>query len=368
MKKKIFLIVAVIAALCTALSGCTQSSNINYVPANRAQNNTTANNAANNTNTSDQPESNTADNTNAQNNSNNTDNIPEIWVMTRTDEINYANQIIGTSTIFDYNERGDLIRIQEITTDQPENTAAAENEYSYDEKGRVISKTIKDPGGSDKYDYEYDEDILSHEFRAHSNSAGVLEYTCDTTYNKTGNRSFSIEIRYNKDGEIFNRIETTYEYDKQGLLIKEDAKSVMTGNQRVITYTYDEKGNLITQTVEPKDPQYKNEDYAYSYSKDGKLLKITRTVHEEGDAYVTDTIYDYTYNGTKNKESVFTYGISETWSVTQYDDMGHEVLKYQAANYGGPAIEGTIRRITWMKLSDHLAAREQAEQNADGQN
>ena len=369
MKKNILLTVVAIIALCIALSGCAQNSNVNYVPANRAQNNTAADNTANNTNTSDQPGDNTADNTNnIQNNSNNTGNIPDIWIITQIDEVNNNNQIIGSSTVFDYNEHGDLIRKQTVPKDDTENTSVTEMEYTYDDKDRVVSKTVKDSGSSDTYDYEYDEDILSHEFRSHSNSEGVLEYTCDTTYNKAGNRSFSIEIRYNKDGDVINRIETTYEYDKQGILIKEDAKSVMTGNQRVITYTYDEKGDLITQTVEPEDPQYKNEDYAYSYSKDGRLLKITRTVHEEEDAYVTETRYDYTYYGTKNKESVFTNGVSDTWSVTQYDDLGHEVLKYQAANYGGPAIEGTLNKITWMKLADYLAAKEPAEQNTDGQN
>ena len=366
MKKNIFLTVVMIISLCIALSACAQTSNINYVPANRTQNNT-ANNAADNTNTAGNTNNssnsnNTASNTgNNENNTNNTSELSDIWVCTKTEEINNLGQIIGAVTTYDYNEYGDLLQKQVVSESQPEKNETTEYEYSYDESGKMLTKKISAPNETDEFKYEYENDVISFETRSHFNGEGVLTYTHDITYNKSGNKSFFIDIRYNTDGEAVYRAETTYEYDKEGNLIKEDIKTVTTGDELTITYTYDERGNLLSLDAEPEDNYYSDVEYAYEYSSyDNKLLKIIKTTHPEEDTdYKTEYRYDYTYWGTKFKESSFTIDKSEYWNVTEYDNLEHEAYKFHAAYFGGPALEGSLSKITWMRLSDYLAAKEQ---------
>ena len=116
MKKSIFLSVVMIIVLCITLSGCTQTSNVNYVPENRPQNNSAVNNTTNNTNTS-VPTNNTSNNaSNTQNNANNTENLPDIWVISRIDNTNNFGTVVNSSVIYDYNEYGDLIQKKETSS------------------------------------------------------------------------------------------------------------------------------------------------------------------------------------------------------------------------------------------------------------
>ena len=115
-------------------------------------------------------------------------------------------------------------------------------DYVYDATNRLLSETISEPGQDDR----------------------VISYT----YDKVGNRLTKTE----------NGFTTTYQYDANNRLIKEDD----------VTYSYDDNGNLI-------EKQSAEEQITYAYDYDNHLVRVETT------RYDTTIVVTYDYDAEGNR-------------------------------------------------------------------
>ena len=234
----------------------------------------------------------------------------------------YAGEQTETNT---YNELGLLTTVT---------TAEGDTLYQYDDASRLLSVT--QPNG-ETVSYTYD----SHGNRATMTypNGKTVKYTYDDM-----NRLIAVK---GIDGET-----TKYEYDALGRRIATD------GAKEDTVYTYDEVGNLVSQTT---TGAY---DLAleYAYDLSGRMTSESRT--ENGATLTSSYIYDALGQLTSFTRSD---GQSETYT---YDPVGNmtaktqngvsTAMRYNAANQLISSVSGTDRTTYTYDANGNLTRSENA--------
>lgn len=160
-------------------------------------------------------------------------------------------------------------------------------------------------------DYEYEEgEKLTFEYDALGNLIAMDSPTKQTTFDKHISRPLleSIPARQKR---------TVSTYDAAGRLLSRYEFDDDDGDCEGVTYTYDEKGNLLC--VEEYEDYSLEDGTRYTYDANGNMLTETQ-YDENGEKYWTT----YTYNADgKLTEQTYTYGDEESQRrVYTYNDNG----------------------------------------------
>lgn len=202
-----------------------------------------------------------------------TDELGETTTYTYDEHYRVLTEICGTeTTTYTYDSKGNVLSY--ITGDTESNTY-----YTYDSNKRVIREQI----GSDYTYYTYDSKgnnliyaTLKEDYTGDAPAQYDSSLTCfDTTaYTYDSKGRVTSEV-YSKGGSV------AYEYDNRGNVTKETTVTVKDGESetKVVTYTYDAFGNLLTSSTG-------NDTSSYIYDAAGRTL----LANENGE--YTRTIYD----------------------------------------------------------------------------
>ena len=187
-----------------------------------------------------------------------------------------------TISAYAYNEQGDVIR-REFSDDEAPEPDVTEYEYTYDEQGRVLTKT-----GSDGSSAAYDEQGRVLERTDSSGRSYRYEYNDYdwTDQNYEGYDATGVEIEYDSDGEetLFNG----YRY-LNGLLVEMSECGGDRNPDRVHKYTYTAGGVLSQEEIYDADERLLARRYCDEggnvvleddYNNSGALYQITRYIYE----------------------------------------------------------------------------------------
>ena len=191
-------------------------------------------------------------------------------------------------------------------------------EYFFNENN-LPSKYITHREGIDAYcDFYYYE---NGDIKQQSGSLNGQKLTFDYTYNADGKRISAI---YKVDGVLTNINTSTYdENGREHIYRVADADDNML---QQVTYTYDDKGNVILQEFIAYDPIYNytiNIECTYD-NKDNLIKEICR--YRQYD-YTNQEIWEYTWDDNNHMiKQVATYGdgSQSVWEYT-YDEHGNMV-------------------------------------------
>jgi YD repeat-containing protein len=218
----------------------------------------------------------------------------------RTEHLRYKSTgEIDLVYTFKYDEKG---RVVEMVTRNGQDMIMGKKQSVFDKNGNEIEQVLINQRGTAEVRSvtEYDKDGNFKEIKNYSPKGDVVN---TQTFMHNGNVSKSIDKGF--DGRISQEVDLTY--NEMGLLIKEETKTP-AGNI-VVTYKYDEKGNLI----EHVNPQYRR---TYIYNENGDLL-LDELITTEG---VRQFKVKFTYdkNGMQKEEVRYTaddkpafYGVYE---------------------------------------------------------
>lgn len=206
--------------------------------------------------------------------------------------------------------------------------------YTYDAEGKMLVEDLDN--GRKVYNYEYnDAGQLVHEYEA---PLTELSYQCFYTYDAKGNL---LSERFGDD--YYGYSTTTYTYDEHDNLLTVSYDDELAASY---TYEYDAAGNII----------YEKETYGwdyweYKYDSKGNLLESFEYIHDGG---TTREIYEYNADGNvvKNRlESITYYGYVEEGIVmmalymdmdSSYDAQGRLIREYLVISGEGTDETGVI--------------------------
>lgn len=196
--------------------------------------------------------------------------------------------------------------------------------YVYDEKGEVIKKSWYDSRNLIQYNAaEYEYDINGNIIECiERNTPSHIEthYTC--TYNEAGELSTKTEFDTHGDVSTFSEYENgkvvkethyssdgsiwwlrCYTYDTRGNLISQfDKKDDNSEPYNQYVYDYDDNSNVIHETHNESHSGYSHE---YVYDSAGNVLSDTYETYKSGERTIhTDTV---TYDGNGNIIEIATY-------------------------------------------------------------
>ena len=188
----------------------------------------------------------------------------------------------GNTTVFYYNDRGDVIR-----TENPDSEKNGIKTYSYDELGNKLTET-DELGRTTTYTYS------NYDLTSVTNALNKkLEYGYDTksriiSIKEAGAVSSIIDIEYN---ETDNNVKSTksksglkmdYTYDDKG-----NATSITDNIGKIVSFTYDDNGNPATMTDAVGNMA------SFTYDKRGNCITKTVTSNENGKTVQVTTNYSY---------------------------------------------------------------------------
>lgn len=260
--------------------------------------------------------------------------------------LNFENKT--EEIIYTYDENGNLIK-----TFKPTEKYSLTNEYTYNDRGDVLSeKIIQEMYETDFtqtvdkiYEYEYDEkgNITKKITKNLAQDSQTVE---ETTYNENGdvtryhkvidNIAHTLqetEYEYFENGKIkksnvkrndWKEYELQQVYDEKGNLLKESSGD----SKNTYEYTYDEKGN-ITKKKEIKfdgTPKY----YEYTYNGNNELIKEI-TYYEGKENSIVYHEYKYNENGTLSEEKTNEDDFEKTYQYI-YNDHGDLIAKDSISN------------------------------------
>lgn len=197
----------------------------------------------------------------------------------------------GYTATYTYNEKNQLVKLEEKTAGSLRTTA-----YTYDERGDRVTKEWD--GGEVKTHFAYTYDEKHRCTRVVQTDGDGSVFTTDRRYDDGDNLTYE-RVTY-PDGTWYeetatynaanllekstidsngDRHESVYTYNEAGLLLK---RTVAGGDY---TYTYDEKGQC-TKEVWPD-----GKTVSYTYDEKGNCLS-EKTVISSGDEYSTTYTYD----------------------------------------------------------------------------
>lgn len=215
------------------------------------------------------------------------------------------------------------------------NSTAATGNGSTDPKTewRMTSRTSENGTNVEKLEYVYDEDGMPTEIISYLNGEELMRstpthdekgqiLTCSyiisgmtyeetATYNENG-KALSVTQNIN-NGQMFS--EVTYTYDDKGNMMTQTSKSIYdmgdgTKQEEIIvtTFTYDDKGNQIRQDITMNGQLMAYAEISYntegkviqqaSYSSDGTLTNSAEIAYEGNKAIQTTKMGDGTVVGT----------------------------------------------------------------------
>lgn len=159
---------------------------------------------------------------------------------------------------YSYNENGELIKTEYL--DMAGNEVDGYSQNIYDEKGNLVRREeiyLWDADGeySGYHNYLYDENgnlIEESGFTSfYPHAVGGLSITCTYTYDENGRKISQLSV---EDGE---EMLSTWKYDEQGNVIEE------TRGDYTYQYTYDEAGNLIKKVYLENGAETRTETWTY---------------------------------------------------------------------------------------------------------
>ena len=235
-----------------------------------------------------------------------------------------------------YDEIGNLIQKESYTDDVLDTV----NTMTYDADGRILTE-VKDninntylPDYYHYWEYDLNGDLLSYKIYY----GDVLRHVDSFIYDDDGRMTSQ---RTESDGELTG--ETTYTYNADGLLIREDryhqalvaegSPIVMTNS--AVVYAYDKEGNLIQISWYEEDRLSMQENYDVNgniLSRDMGSSRTEWTYDEQGNLIA----YDYYYEGTWSRGVRYTYAsfLVPPWMAEQILNQQSKYLDYPG-NWNG---------------------------------
>ncbi len=226
----------------------------------------------------------------------------------------YNGDVTPSYTIsYKYDSNQNLISI----TDKSD-TSETIDEYDleYDLKGNLICSTHKSPNVNYEITYKYDSNnnVIQETYK--SGDGSYYEHFFDSNGNEIR------DITYDVDGSISH--ENQYKYDSHNNRIwsywKYDSGSSET------TYTYDADGNLIKEeyvyTHDDGDAHESTTTYSYVYDSDGRIIEKTSFDGDTKEIFHT-TRYTYDSHGNLLKESEISS------SGEEYKSVSYEYIKIE---------------------------------------
>lgn len=198
------------------------------------------------------------------------------------------NHSDGTRTVYTYDESNNCL--SEKTYKQ--NDKWEFNNYTYDENGNVLthenSHNYEEGNWSiDSYTYDERGNILTHQYKNCESGNG---YTYIYSYDEKDNR---VTEEYVSNTGYSYTSATSYVYDDDGNCLS------ITSDEETTTYTYNDDGKVLTKkrVVSGDLTTYKYK-WVYTYDKKGNVLTEKYSV-KSGDApeKITTTAYTYDENG-----------------------------------------------------------------------
>ena len=296
---------------------------------------------------------------------------------------NFGN---GQSIVYTYNDDGKLTAIKlgettkygyeyfETTDDNGEVTAewAKLTDYvSNLEKIIESSKTtVKDRNGNFIYSVEsvYADDEVENSYNGVITTVGNTVYTLVAEDNKdifkvNGNTAFTKEYTY-EHSNLTNvetaGITTSYDYNADKLI--SSLENTLNNVSKVYSYTYDDNGNITSETVATKDANgniVSSETVTYNYDDNEQLLsaetstlKYVYTYDDRGNI-LTKKEYSVTVDGNGEKVYTLVDGSTDTYTYdTVWEDKlvsyNGQTITYDAVgnptNYMGDTLSWTMGR------------------------
>ena len=257
-------------------------------------------------------------------------------------------------TEYTYDSAGQLIR-KSGKYGSNEYYEEDESTYQYDEKGNLISeiRTYKVNGvksesisGETKYDYDDHNNVIRKESK-HSTYTETSVYT--NSYDSMGRLS---KVSYDmnlKDGEDHRT--TVYRYDGESTRILTETITNTTDSYTPAeadkytltnTFTYDEKGNVLTEVHtqdDAADPTEYGADYKdeYIYDENGNIIQlISYDAVSKGQYAISSKVtteYDSHGNRTKETEEDIDFDTTYTYNFDNtYDENGNLIKIHEVSD------------------------------------
>lgn len=203
------------------------------------------------------------------------------------DTVSYTDGVKSSETVFTYDDHDNLLTRADET-----GKVFSENEYVYDDAGRITSET--------GYFYSGDEKTQDH----------VIEYTYDDTHDlavkevvtnqygvETTERDFDTLAA---DDEYIETITTSTEDSEDDVIVyhkrvADDNTTYYLGQGSEVTTEYDEHGNMTKQSG--KDALMGNFEQTFEngYDENGNLVSI-KSMYNGDEGYTIEYTYDYQSN------------------------------------------------------------------------
>lgn len=244
-------------------------------------------------------------------------------------EYQYRDDELEEKCVYTYDEYDNILteEITVINNDKVEYSKRRTYSYEYDENGNITAENLylddeNFPNGFTQYVYDTD-GLLKYEIYYSSNYAQTeLEknFYAEYKYDSSGNEISNTEV--DADGYVSSKSDTEYQYDDNGNIISktvnvwfDPVNSKINSSISEYTYTYDEFGKILTETLK------------YAYDRNGK-------------AYSYESMKIYDSNGNVIKEIIDKGSETETEKTYEYDDKnrlicennGRTVYEYDEKN------------------------------------
>ncbi len=229
------------------------------------------------------------------------------------------------NTVSKYNSHGDIVKYTAYDIfSQDNNEATAINyNYVYNNDGTVKEFTDSSKQGL-RYCYKYDTNKRPARISAVDEGNGDETYVLNLSYDKNG------RLAYADDGNC----RATFTYDKNGNLIKKE-RSYSAGDLAIQTYKYNSRNDVVEATH-----NILLSSYTYEYDKNGFLIKII----EKGSDYMCETEYKNDKYGNPIEEkhttkengkvtSTYTYTYSYTYNASSIVVIGKETNRTTYTEY-----------------------------------
>jgi YD repeat-containing protein len=272
-------------------------------------------------------------------------------------EYDNKNRIIQAKTP---NEYGEYINI---------NTAYGANTITNNNQGQ-ITKTTKDISGEDKSIVKNNQQTINYSYDAIGNLTKTDKDNSIITleYNDLGNKTKSIDPAmgtwsyvYNAFGELTQQTDgkgqiTSIEYDKLGRIVKK----TLAG--QVSTWSYDDKGRLLSESKATSGTQTVGK--SYSYDSLSRLNEVTLSVTDNNNTQDFTTKYEYDESSriktiaypdgfTEHKDYTLSGGVKRV-SVPKNDVWDYDYLSLEKS-----LAETAIRIAQLNKEAEDLEAKAQ---------